>query len=260
MLSSNNNIRLGGTGTGTGSGTIITAAVAANNQDKSIAFSTSKHILAVTVFSIVLLIAVPLRGATAFQFQYQQQRQYDAYHARRVGFIPISNNIILNANHHHPMTTTSLKVLPVTASVAVVATNVNTNAAAGIVGTALDTIGRILFPQTASVTSKVVRATALLFTTLFATSSKFCQRIFWSGYISNSNSDAAVEELQLPPGSLGCPFIGCPFMLGNEKSFGISGSDLFTEPPRRKWVRILLEQPRAFSCCGKWMILLRSRK
>jgi len=74
-----------------------------------------------------------------------------------------------------------------------------------------------------------VRGAVVLFLTLLSSlfvlllplllKQKNRQRIFWSGLTYPSKS--ATNDL--PPGGLGCPFIGSAFMFGNDKNYGAGG-------------------------------------
>jgi len=103
--------------------------------------------------------------------------------------------------------TTSLRALPATAAL---------SSSGSFLGAVLATIGNVLLPRSASTLSKIIRVTALLMAGTMFASTKLRHRLFWSGLSYPENL-----ESELLPGSIGCPFIGSPWIVvGGNESYG----------------------------------------
>ena len=90
---------------------------------------------------------------------------------------------------------TQLEALP--AASAVIAT----------AGSLLTTIGNILVPSSSPMASKILRVTAIFMAGILAASKSMRQKALWPGLTRPESNEA-----QSLPGSLGCPFIGSPWM------------------------------------------------
>ena len=145
---------------------------------------------------VVLLCAGFLRGTMGFQLEQPQLQRCHASGLKTAVRIPVVDQTIRSSRS----SSSSLCVFP---------------AAAATTSAVLSGIGRFLLPPTASTVSRTLRVATLVMAGLLATSTRIRERIFWPGltYPSDKNSE-------LLPGSLGCPFLGTPMILGNKPSYG----------------------------------------
>lgn len=94
-------------------------------------------------------------------------------------------------------------------------TSSNTSLRAFPAAAALKGISHFFLSPAVSTPSKILRVTGLFLAGFLAASSRLRHRVFWPGLTYPSS-----ESSELLPGPLGCPFIGSPFMIGNEASYG----------------------------------------
>jgi cytochrome P450 len=175
----------------------------------SIKMIVTKPVVVVAALAFVLML-VSSGGAITMAFQ---QQHY--HHHQRTTSISTTSYSFPSSRSTGKSTTSSssssLEALPITAVTTVAVVKSGASAA-------INTIGRFLFPQTSSAAAKIVRATVLIFTTLLM-NQKIRQRVFWSGLTYPSTSTTN----DIPPGGLGCPFIGSLFMFDNSKDYGCGG-------------------------------------
>jgi len=162
---------------------------------------------AIAVGCILLAATRFLWVAEAFQSQpHRPQLQSHLHTAFTAKAVP-QQNAINNARKNR----SQLKAFPA--------------ATAATASSAVAALGRFFLPS--SNLSKILRATALVVTVVLTASPRVRQRILWPG-LSYPSADK-----ELLPGSLGCPFIGMPFMLSNKPSYG-AGSFYRTQATKLK--------------------------
>jgi cytochrome P450 len=178
-------------------------------------------VVVATALAFVLVLVSSGGATTSMAFQQQNYHKRTSTISTTSYYFPSSKTGATGIGKiatSSPSSTSSLEALP---SI----TAVTTSAAAVVVksGAAITTIGRFLFPQTSSIATKIVRATVLIFTTLLF-NQKIRQRIFWSGLTYPSSTSSTTSDI--PPGGLGCPFIGSAFFMldNNNNDYGSGGS------------------------------------
>lgn len=160
------------------------------------------RLTAATIGIFCVIAGSQFEGAGAFGVHtpiskaQQQQQQQPQQISRAKPAVPDSSTTTVIRHRSSSRTNTHLKALP--------AALASTPSA---VGTIVATIANILVPSTASVASKTIRTMALLLGGLLVVSQKARQRLFWPGLAHPEN-----PEHDLLPGSLGCPFLGSPWL------------------------------------------------